>query len=453
MVSSAGALLPAEVAATVGLTQTLPQELAPWRRPSAVHDPGKIIMDLAVTLTIGGSCPADVAGLRGQQQLFGPVASDPTISRMVDVLAGAGEPVLSALRRARAATRARVWQLGGTPSQPQQSDGRRLLVLDVDATLVTAHSEKEDAAATWKKGFGFHPLLAYLDHGAGGTGEPLAGVLRPGNAGANTAADHQTVVNQALSQLPACWREPDEAGRRPVLVRTDAAGASHAFAQYLHDQGMQYSLGFPCSEQVQTAVLAVPEQGWTPAYDADGEEREGAWVAEITGMLDLTSWPAGMRVLVHKERPHPGVQLTFTDVDGHRFTCFATNTRRQQCPQLAELERRHRAHARVEDRIKAAKDTGLANLPYHDTAANRLWCEIVALAQDLLAWTQRLALTGAHAVAEPKRLRYRLLNCAGRLATSGQQRRLRLARTWPWASDLAEAFTRLHSLAASAAPG
>ncbi len=218
MVSQAGVLLPAEVAATVGVTQALSRELAPWHKPGAVHDPGKIITDMAVALAMGGDCPADVAGLRGQPQLFGPVASDPTMSRMVDVLARAGELVLAALRRARAAARARAWQLGGTPSQPQHADGRQLLVLDPDATLVTAHSEKESAARTWKKGFGFHPLLAYLDHGEGGTGEPLSGVLRPGNAGSNTAADHQHVVEQALAQLPACWSEPDGAGRIPVLV-------------------------------------------------------------------------------------------------------------------------------------------------------------------------------------------------------------------------------------------
>jgi hypothetical protein len=166
-------------------------------------------------------------------------------------------------------------------------------------------------------------------------------------------------------------------------------------------------------------------------------------VADITGLLDLEDWPAGMRVIVRKERPHPGAQLRFTDIGGHRFTAFATDTKRGQ---LADLELRHRRRARCEDRIRAAKDTGLRNLPLKDFARNQIWCEIVALACELLAWTQMLALTGKARRWEPKRLRLRLFSAAGRLASSGRRLRLRLAEHWPWAGQLTTAATRLQAL-------
>jgi hypothetical protein len=199
------------------------------------------------------------------------------------------------------------------------------------------------------------------------------------------------------------------------------------------------------TEDMQAAITAVPAVAWTPAYDGDGQVRDGAWVADITGLLDLSSWPAGMRVIVRKERPHPGAQLRFTDIDGHRFTAFATDTRKGQ---LADLELRHRQRARCEDRIRCAKDTGLRNLPLKGYAQNQLWCEIVSLACELLAWTQLLALTGTARRWEPKRLRLRLFSAAGRLVRGGRRLRLRLAERWPWAGDLADAITRLQALPA-----
>ena len=161
-------------------------------------------------------------------------------------------------------------------------------------------------------------------------------------------------------------------------------------------------------------------------------------------MLDLAGWPEGMRVIVRKERPHPGAQLRFTDIDGHRFTCFATSTKGGQ---LADLELRHRRRARCEDRIRCAKDTGLRNLPLHGFAQNQIWCELVALACELLAWTQMLALTGKARRWEPKRLRLRLFTCAGRIVRGGRRLRLRLAPSWPWAREITTAITRLQALA------
>lgn len=452
LVGLSGAVLLAETAAVVGLDRGLSAGLAGWRKPRAVHDPGKVVLDLGIMLAVGGDCPADVAALRAQPGVFGPVASDPTVSRLVDTLAAGGQPALAAVRAARAKARAWAWKLAGPPVQRrpaagrQQQDGEVQVVVDFDATIVISHSDKEQSTRTWKKTYGHHPLGGWVDHGEGGTGEPVAWLLRPGRAGSNTAADHVAVFDQALGQLSVDWAGCDAHGRRPVLVRTDGAGATHRFAQHLHDAAVEYSLGFTLGVEYHDPLLAVPAEAWTPAYNADGEQRAGAWVAELTGLVDLTGWPAGARLIVRKERPHPGAQLRFTDADGHRFTAFLTNTTGGQ---LADLELRHRRHARVEDRIRTGKDTGLRNLPYHDAAQNAVWLELVALAQDLLAHTQRLALTGAHRTAEPKTLRYQLFATPGRLTRTARRTRLRLSRTWPWAHELAAALTRLAALPAA----
>jgi Transposase DDE domain group 1 len=289
-----------------------------------------------------------------------------------------------------------------------------------------------------EKTFGHHPVTAWADHGADGNGEPLAICLRPGNAGSNTAADHIETARLALAQLPRHLR-------RTVLIRADSGGGTREFLDWLTSKSrrLHYSVGMTITEAIQAAISKVPAAAWTPAYDGDGQVRDGAWVADITGLLKLDGWPAGIRLIVRRERPHPGAQLRFTDVDGHRFTCFATDARRGQ---LADLELRHRRRARCEDRIRCAKDTGLRNLPLKGFAQNQLWCEIVALACELIAWTQMLALAGAARRWEPRRLRLRLFSVAGRLACSGRQLRLRLAERWPWTGELTAAAVRIQAL-------
>jgi hypothetical protein len=436
LVSQAGGLLLAEAARVTGLGPGLSGGLARWRAPRAVHDPGKILTDLVMMLALGGDCLADVAVLRAQPELAGPVASDPVISRLVAALAAEGPRALRAIRKARAAARERAWALAGDRAP---GAGGSLIPVDIDATIVLAHSEKEKAAPTWKKTFGFHPLAAFADHGAGAGGEALAILLRPGNAGSNTAAEHIEVTKLALAQLPRKLR-------RRVLIRTDSGGGTHEFLAWLASPGraLRYSAGMTITEDIQDAILALPERVWEPAYDAGRQVRPGAWVAELTGLLDLTGWPAGMRVIVRKERPHPGAQLRFTDLDGHRFTCFATDAKKGQ---LADLELRHRRRARCEDRIRNAKDTGLRNLPLHSFDQNQVWCELVAMASELLAWMQMLALDGPARAWEPKRLRLRLFSAAGRLVRGGRRLRLRLAATWPWTAQLTAAITRLQAYA------
>jgi hypothetical protein len=435
LVSHAGGVLLTRTAVVTGLQERLSAGLGRWRAPRAVHDPGKMITDLAVTLALGGDCLADAAVLRAHPALFGPVASDPVISRLVTALAADAPRALRVIRAARAAARERAWSLAG-PAAPGADGG--LITLDIDATIVIAHSDKERAAPTWKHTYGFHPLTVLADHGPAGTGEPLAIVLRPGNAGSNTAADHIEAMRLALAQLPA-------PARRRVLARADSGGGTHEFLAWLRRQRLQFSVGIGASALpgIEDAVRSVPARAWTPAYDSDGVARDGAWVAEITGVPDLTGWPAGMRVIARKERPHPGAQLRLTDIDGNRVTLFATSTRRGQLP---DLELRHRRRAGCEDRIRCAKDTGLRNLPLRGFAQNQLWCELVALASELTAWTQLLALDGPARRWEPRKLRFRLLATAGRLARGGRRLRLRIDAAWPWAPDITAAFTRLASL-------
>jgi len=435
LVSQAGAVLLWETMRVTGLDRHLSEGLARWRAPRAVHDPGKIVTDLAAALALGGDCLADIAVLREQPHLAGPVASDPVVSRLVRTLAGDVPRALKAIRAVRAGARERAWALAGDAA-PGADGGP--VIIDLDATIVIAHSEKEQAAPTWKKTFGFHPMTAWADHGQDGNGEPLAIALRAGNAGSNTAADHIEAARLAVAQLPRHLR-------RRVLIRADSGGGTHDFLGWLtaKSRRLHYSVGMTITDAIADAIGQVPAAAWTPAYDGNGQVREGAWVADITGLLKLDGWPARMRVIVRKERPHPGAQLRFTDIDGHRFTCFATDAKKGQ---LADLELRHRRRARCEDRIRCAKDTGLRNLPLKSFAQNQVWCEIVALACELIAWTQMLALAGAARRWEPKRLRLRIFAVAGRLASSGRRLRLRLAESWPWAGELTAAAARLQAL-------
>ncbi len=359
-------------AGKIGLDRALSAALSPWRKQWAVLDPGKILLDLAISVAIGGDCLADIGLLRAEPAVFGRVASDPTVSRLVDALAATPTAALAAINQARAAVRERVWKLAGEHALDYQISADRPLVVDLDATLITSHSEKELAAPNFKRGFGFHPLGSWVDHGQDGTGEPLSMLLRKGNAGSNTAADHIQVTRDALRQLPFA-RSGGRVGRK-VLIRADGGGGTHEYLAWLTRQRLSYSVGFTLTQDSADKISLLPEAAWTPAYDCDGTPREGAWVAELTGMLELATWPAGMRVIIRAERPHPGAQLRFTDIDGNRLTAFVTNSARGQ---LADLELRHRRRARCEDRIRGAKDTGMRNLPLHEENQNRIWIAVV----------------------------------------------------------------------------
>jgi hypothetical protein len=421
LVSHAGATLLVELADHAGLTGGLSRALAGTRERRSAHDPGRVLRDVAVMLADGGECVTDLDAYRGQERLFGAKASETTTHR---VLKSVDEQLLGRIRAARAQARSRVWDAGARPDT---------ITLNIDATLLTAHSDKEHAAGTYKHGYGFHPLGCWLDE----TGEALAAILRPGNAGSNTAEDHFAVLCLALAQLPA------EDLEREILARADIGGCTHAFTADCRDADIHFSVGYELNDTVRQAILDLPETAWVQAIDADGQDREGAWVAELTNSLDLSGWPTGSRLIVRRERPHPGAQFTIFDEHGCRHICFLTD---QNGSDIAALELRHRGRARVEDSIRHGKDTGMRNLPHYAFEHNQTWLELSLVAQDLLCWTKLICLTGELATAEPKRLRHRLLHIAGRLVRHGRRTSLKLDRDWPWAQALVEAFTRLRAI-------
>lgn len=440
VVSHAGVGLLREMAEYTGLVAGVTKALIGTYKGILIHAPGRVFTDLAVAVADGADAISGIGVLGDRQDLFGPVASMPTTWRVLDRVDG---DHLAAVREARASAREAAWAAGAGPDLWQE------LCLDFDATITIAHSEKENAAATWKRTFGFHPLLCFLDRPDLSAGEALAGLLRPGNAGSNTAADHIEVLGLALAALPesARPRAGDSDGPR-LLARSDSAGATHAFAAACVERGVGFSFGFPVDARIQRIVDAIPEECWHPALQTDSEFRDGAWVAEATGMIDLSSWPEGSRLILRKERPHPGAQLTFTDVDGMRVTAVLTNTSPGIVPgQAAGLELRHRQHARVEDRIREAKATGLRNLPCRAFNENQAWLEVVLTAVDLVCWTKQICFADIPELArcEITAFRYRVLHVAARLTHAARRVHLRIDKTWRWAVHIAEGFHRLHA--------
>jgi Transposase DDE domain group 1 len=244
------------------------------------------------------------------------------------------------------------------------------------------------------------------------------------------------VLGLALAQLPA------EDLQREILVRTDTGGCTHALTSDCRDAGIRFSVGYELTDTVRQAILDTPETASVQAIDGGGADRKGAWVAELTDRIDLSAWPQGSRLVCRRERPHPGAQFTIFDKHGYRYTCFLTD---QDGNDIAQLELRHRGRARVEDSIRAGKDTGMRNLPHRAFAHNQTWLELSLIAQDLLTWTKLICLDDELAIAEPKRLRQRLLHVAAKLVRHGRLTHLKLDREWPWAQALAPAFKRLRA--------
>ncbi len=445
VVSHAGTVLLAELADRIGLTAALSEATDGLRERRAGHDPGRVLVDVAVAIADGAVTITDVQALADQEGLHGPAGSVASTATIWRVLAGIDQSMLSTIRLARAQARDRAWtargELTGSELPGSRAAGKTIgeVVIDLDATLVTAHSDKEDARGNFKGGFGHHPLGAWLDN----TNEALAMVLRPGNAGSNTAADHLTVLEQALTQIPDRWRN------KKVLIRADGAGYSHALITALSQQGLEFSVGYPVTEAVRDAIGQAPAHAWQTANNSDGGVREHADVVEVTHLLDLSRWSStcpGMRVIVRRELPHPGATLDAFEIrDGYRYQAFTTNTARGQ---LAFLEARHRAHARVEDRIRTGKDAGIGHLPSRHTHINAVWVELALIAADLLALSQSMLLTDQPDLhrAEPKTLRYRLLHIAARITRGQRKVFLRLAEHWPWALALAQTFRRLRQI-------
>jgi hypothetical protein len=441
VVSHAGVGMLRELACDTGLVEGVTEALAdtyagPWE-----HAPGRVFTDMAVAIADGGDCVSHIEVFGDRHRVCGPVASMPTTWRMLDRIDAAHLP---GVRAARAAARRRAWAAGAAP------DLTGLLQIDFDATVTISHSEdKENAAKTWKRTFGFHPLLAFLDRPEVSGGEALAGLLRPGNAGSNTAADHVTVLKAALAALPEHARpRPGDPDSVRVVARSDSAGATHVFAKACRKRGVWFSFGFPVDTRIQAIVDQVPDDCWEPAIESDGGIRDGAWVVEVTGMLDLSTWPEGSQVILRAERPHPGAQLTFTDADGHRITAVITDIPDRVIPgQTAGRELNHRQHARVEDRIREAKNTGLRNLPCRGWEENVAWLETLLTATDLVCWTKILGFTSTPVLAHAEIATFRnlVLHVAARLTRSARQIRLRLDRTRTHAQAIADAWRRIRA--------
>ena len=441
VVAHAGNVATRMLADQVGLTGALSSAMA-RRRFTPTHDRGRVLADVAVLIAGGGEAIADINVLRHQSEVLGSVASAPTVWR---TLKGITPAVVKRVDQARAKVRAHVWsQLPGglPPSKVADTDLGDVVVLDVDATLVTTHSEKEGAASTFKRGFGYHPLGVWCDNSQ----ESLALMLRRGNAGSNTVTDHVAVLTAAIEQVPSTYR-------KKLLIRADGAGASHGLIEWLTElntrrgRTVEYSVGFAVTEKVRAAIARVPEKAWAPAIDPDGEARPNGDVVEITGMLNLSTWPDGMRVIIRREHPHPGAALSlFEEADGWRYQAVATNTPLATGGQVPFLEARHRAHARVETRIRHAKDTGVRRFPSREYAINEAWLIATSIAADLIAWLRLLALPEKLKACEPKALRYRFLHVPARLTHGARQRRLRFPTTWPWATDILAVFTAIRGL-------
>jgi hypothetical protein len=433
LVSHAGTALLAELADRSGLTEAMSLAMEDCGINWHTHDPGVVLTHLAVAIADGADCLADIGALKEQEDLFGPVASVATAWRAVHATAVFE---LRAIPMALATARERVWA-----AEPPQGP----MIWDFDSTLLNVHAEKEDAAPTYKRGFGFNPLGAWCDN----TKEPLGAMLRPGNAAPGDADDHLELLEQVVRSVPHEYQLGHEEGDDPslvlhrILVRADSAGASHRFVQSLSDANFDYSIGFPISGSVRDALVLAQEEDWVRARELDGRIRDGAEVIELTEIIELKGWPTDMRVICRRERPHPGAQLSLFDIHaGWRHTCLITNT---TGPDIAALELRHRGHARVEDRVRCWKACGLANLPFDGFCANQAWVAVSLIAGSLLAWSQMTCFDGALAKAEPKTFRYRVLHVAAVLAHRGRDLIVHLDETWPWASELATAFTRLRS--------
>jgi hypothetical protein len=435
LVSHAGVAWLAETADLSGLTAGLTAALAsvPQRR----HAAGRTLAQMVLGLADGATCLSDLAAVRAQPAMFGAVASEATVWRTFNHV---GSVELGAIAAARAAARARAWAAGAGPVGDE-------VIIDVDSTIIRTKADKQDAAATYKRTYGHHPLLAMCAE----TDEVLAGILRPGNAGANTAIDHVVLLADALAQLPAVWRAGHQVGddasvvECTILVRADSAGASHWLAEECVDRNIEFSLGYGIDERVRDGVICVPTGCWHPAVEADGGRRDGAELAELTALVNLDAWPVGTRLIVRRERPHPGAQLSLFDtIEGFRHTAFITNTVGYD---IAALELRQRQRARAENVIRDAKATGLANLPFEDIVNNDVWMQLCFTANDLLAWAQHIGCTGQLRRATPKTIRHRLLHIAARITPTGRQ--LRLDRHWPWTTALLDAITRVRAAFAS----
>jgi len=399
-----------------------------------VHDRGKVLVQAMLMLAGGGEACADIEHLRSQPALFGAVASDSTLYRSVRAIDPA---TLAGLWAAIAEVRATVWR------RSSATTGTGTVVLDIDSSLHQIHSEnKAQAAPNYKGGYGFHPIYCFAD----ATGETLGVKLRPGNAGANTIADHVAVLDQAIAQLPeqiaVGHRDGDDPGlvRRAVQVRTDSAGCTD-FVWHCRSRNVGFAVVARSNANIHTAIgkVLAADDRWQPAVRQDGDVRKGAAVSELTDLVDLSDWPEGTRLIVRREPLHPGAQQTLFPSMMFRYWGHYTDA----AGDPVTLDVHMRAHAHVEDHIRRLKDSGAQRFPFVDFDANQAWLAIVCFADALVRWFQQLCLTGPLAVAEPKTLRWQLWHTPARYVRRARRHVVRILDGWPTADDLLGAYHRI----------
>ena len=402
------------------------------------HDRGKVLTQAMLMLAGGGECCSDIEYLRAEGALFADVASAPTLYRTLRSLDPA---TVGDLWARQAPVRAQIWArrapVGATAP----------VVLDIDATLVEVHSEhKAGAAAHYKGGYGFHPLLCFSDDG-----DALGAVLRPGNAAANSIDDHIALLDAAIGRLPAeaaaghLPGDDDALVTRPVVLRTDSAGCSVRIAEAARDRNVGFSVVARRNDAIDSAIAAaaVTDKRWQRAIKQNGQERPGAAVADLTEFVDTADWPDRTRLIVRREPRHRGAQRSLFRSDDWRYWGHWTD----QTGPAAERDAHMRAHAVVEDHIAALKDAGLTRLPFGDFDANAAWVALVCWARTLVVWFQQLACAaGTLAEAAAKRLRWTLWHTPGRLTRSGRRTTIRLPTNHPGAAHLARIYNHIAAL-------
>jgi hypothetical protein len=458
LIGHAGAVLLRKLADQAGLTAGLGSALARAAKFPLV-DRGVALVSMAVAIALGATSMNDIALLEHQAAVFGRAPSDTTVRRTLEL---ADPATLDKIARVRAKVRAHVWKLiCATPAGFPwlQIAGKLLagwLVIDLDATLITAHSDKEGAAPTFKKGYGFHPLGAWLAN----TAESLAMLLRPGNAGSNTFADHAAVLAAAIRQIPSRMRSR-------LLVRVDGAGATHELIAHLlslssRRRTVLFTCGWAITGADEQAIRLLPAAAWQAAVDQDGTVQEDKHVAEITCLLSRAAgWPAGLRWIVRRTKPSRRQAKNLTALEraaGWRYSIVVTNIPDAGIPGVPGshhaqfIDVLHREHAVVEDGVRTAKAMGLRNLPSKTWTVNCGWVLAANIAADLSAWCRLLGLYDCDDLkdAEPDTLRYRLWALPARLARHARARVLKISRTWPWKEAFLACWQRLCALPAPA---
>jgi hypothetical protein len=419
----------------LGLGDSLSARIPAHGERSPLHDRGKVLVQQMAVIAGGGESCADIEYLRSEASLFGFVPSDSTVWRTFHEISSGTR---DGLKAALAEVRAKVWRRSTVTA------GNDPVTLDVDASLVTIHTEeKSGTGPTYKGGWGFHPLLVFAD----GTGECLSGTLRPGNAGANTVADHVVVLDEAIDQLPdeiaVGHHDGDDPSlvARDVTIRSDSAGCSEGFLAACRARNVGFAVVARRNAQVEAAIFDAIglEELWQPAIRQDGELRHDAAVIELTSLVELSNYPSGTRLIVRREPLHPGAQQSLFPSIDFRYWGHYTD----QADDPVALDCFMRAHAHVEEHIARLKDSGLCRFPFSSLEANRNWLFCVTAAADLVRWFQLLCCDGALAIARPKTLRWTIFHAPGRLVRSARREIVRILDGWPSAEALLSAYRRI----------